>query len=210
MSNILIFGDSIAHGYWDCQGGWVVRLRKYIDQIILSKDPNYWCEIYECGVSGDTTKELLNRFERELKVRIWDEKPIIVLAIGINDSIYFEHKKANKVAIDDFKNNLEKLYKIALKYSEQIIFLGLTPVDESKITPMSWSLTQFVYEENVEKYNQIIKKFCQKYKLQYTDLMTEFKKQNYKKLLHDGLHPNDRGHELIYKIVLENLKSLIS
>ena len=32
MDKILIFGDSICYGKWDKEGGWVTRLRKYIDQ----------------------------------------------------------------------------------------------------------------------------------------------------------------------------------
>jgi lysophospholipase L1-like esterase len=28
---VLVFGDSIAQGYWDSEGGWVERLRKAND-----------------------------------------------------------------------------------------------------------------------------------------------------------------------------------
>lgn len=31
MAKILVFGDSIAYGKWDSDGGWVARLRKYVD-----------------------------------------------------------------------------------------------------------------------------------------------------------------------------------
>lgn len=29
---VLVFGDSITQGFWDTEGGWVERLRKYYDQ----------------------------------------------------------------------------------------------------------------------------------------------------------------------------------
>ncbi len=29
---ILIFGDSIAHGVWDREGGWAQRLRRFLDE----------------------------------------------------------------------------------------------------------------------------------------------------------------------------------
>ncbi|MBU4142033.1 MAG: hypothetical protein V1732_05890 [Patescibacteria group bacterium] len=32
MSQILIFGDSIAYGKWDKRGGWVTRLSNFIDE----------------------------------------------------------------------------------------------------------------------------------------------------------------------------------
>ena len=49
-----IFGASITHGSGDFeQGGWVARLRKFLDQKILF-DPKHYCLVYELGVSGDS------------------------------------------------------------------------------------------------------------------------------------------------------------
>ena len=52
MVQILIFGDSIAWGAWDKEGGWVQRLRKLIDEKNLS-DPEFYCLVYNLGVSGN-------------------------------------------------------------------------------------------------------------------------------------------------------------
>ncbi|MCK9378783.1 MAG: SGNH/GDSL hydrolase family protein [Candidatus Moranbacteria bacterium] len=53
--NTCIFGDSIIEGYYDDEekNGWVNRLKS-----IFSDD-----EIYNLGISGDSTENLLNRFD---------------------------------------------------------------------------------------------------------------------------------------------------
>ncbi len=74
---ICIFGDSITWGAFDYKnGGWVGRLRNYFEE----KDEEI--EVYNLGVAGNKTKDLLARFENEVKVRKVD---VIVFAIGIND-----------------------------------------------------------------------------------------------------------------------------
>ena len=70
MARILVFGDSITYGAWDKRGGWVQRLREFLDEknlIDLNKIPVL---IYNLGVSGDTTNDALERFEFESKKKI--------------------------------------------------------------------------------------------------------------------------------------------
>src|SRR3989344_3552583 len=90
MTLILVFGDSITYGAWDTNGGWVQRLRTYLDKKQLA-DPKLYYELYNLGVSGDTSTDLLERFEAETKQRIKrmsaKEEIIIIVAIGTNDSI---------------------------------------------------------------------------------------------------------------------------
>ena len=42
MTCLLVFGDSITYGAWDLEGGWVQRLRSFIDKKNLT-DPNFYC-----------------------------------------------------------------------------------------------------------------------------------------------------------------------
>lgn len=61
MNNIIcVFGDSITWGAWDIEkGGWVQRLRNFVE----SSSEEY-IEIYNLGVSGDNTEDLLEIFYR--------------------------------------------------------------------------------------------------------------------------------------------------
>ncbi len=50
--------------------------------------------IYNVGVSGDTSELVLERFENEIKARLSDEgEDIIIISIGINDSVYLNDQK---------------------------------------------------------------------------------------------------------------------
>ena len=91
MAQILVFGDSISYGKWDKEGGFVQRMKNFLDEETLSKSENEHT-IYNLGVSGNTTEDLLERFEFETKQRLKedDEELIFIFAIGVNDSQFIK------------------------------------------------------------------------------------------------------------------------
>ncbi|NOZ81990.1 MAG: hypothetical protein GXO63_02460 [Candidatus Micrarchaeota archaeon] len=197
---ILVFGDSIAYGAWDEGGGWVQRLRKFLDEKINLPDKDL-CLVYNLGVSGDTTKDLLERIENEMKSRRIQSDAIVIFSIGINDSCFCKSFNRNNIPLEEFQKNIEKLFVITGKYTEKIISLGLTPVDERKTCPIPWDTDKFYKNEYIQKYNEIIKNACNKYGVRFIDLFDEWRRIDYKNLLHDGLHPNSNGHKKIFETV---------
>ena len=205
MTQILIFGDSITYGAWDKEGGWVQRLRRFLDEKNLT-NPDFYCVVYNLGISGNTSEDLLERFEFETKQRLKEHKETIVaFAIGINDSQFVHSEGDHRVPIEKFKSNLQKLIKLAQKFSLKIIFVGLTPVDEKKTTPIPWDSDKFYKNEYIEKYNQVIKKACKENKIYFIEIFEKFKATGYQELLEDGLHPNSKGHKRIFEIVKDFL-----
>ncbi len=197
MAQIFIFGDSITYGASDLEGGWVTRLRKDLDQKMYSSDQYF--EIFNLGVPGNTTADLLNRCEAELTARRdEEEKTFIVFAIGINDSKIIREGKSNKVNLEEFQNNLQALLDIAKRYSHQISFIGLTPVDET-LTKGSYT------NENIRKYDRAIQDFCLTQQLPFIEFLSVFESQDYKNLLEDGLHPNSDGHTIMVNLIQKNL-----
>ncbi|RLJ05332.1 MAG: hypothetical protein DRP14_02045 [Candidatus Aenigmatarchaeota archaeon] len=205
MTQILIFGDSIAYGAWDKEGGWVQRLRKFLDEKNLT-DSDFYCRVYNLGISGNSSKNLLERFEFETKQRLKEsEETIIVFAIGINDSYFVHSENSHRVPINKFKENIQKLTDLAKKFSSKIIFVGLTPVDETKTTPIPRDADKSYKNENIRKYNEIIKSVCEENKILFIEIFEDWIKLNYKNLLEDGLHPNSEGHKKIFESVKEFL-----
>ncbi len=193
---ICLFGDSITWGAWDPKrGGWGARLRSYFET------NNIEVEVYNCGVSGDNTDDLLQRFKVEATAR---EPNVIIFAIGINDSQYVNSKDNPRVPIEMFQNNLQELVNQAKDFTNKIIFIGLTKVDESKTMPIPWDKIKFYDMDNVSKYNSVIKNFCQKNKLLFIDMLDLLQNED----LEDGLHPNPNGHkkmfEKIKKFLIDN------
>ncbi len=203
---ILFFGDSITWGAWDSDGGWVSRIKRKVDEKIISSNFEYYNDIYNVGISGDNTGDLLNRFELETKSRMEEnEETSFVFAIGVNDSQYIEGE-GNRIPIDKFKDNLKELISKARKYESKIVFVGLFPTDDSKLNPTPWGDNKSYKLEYVEKYNETIKNVCQSENIDFIDIYSQFINKDYKKLLIDGLHPNSEGHKQISEIVSNFLK----
>jgi lysophospholipase L1-like esterase len=99
------------------------------------------------------------------------------------------------VPIEKFQNNLQELVNQAKKFTNKIIFIGLTKVDESKTMPIPWDTIKFYDMDNVSKYNSIIKNFCQKNKLLFIDMLDLLQNED----LEDGLHPNPQGHKKMFE-----------
>jgi len=200
MVQILIFGDSITYGAWDKEGGWVRRLRKFLDE-------NYEDYlIYNLGISGNNTDDLIERFEFETKQRLKEnDETIIIFAIGTNDSQFVHSENKNRIVLEKFKDNLQKLINLAQEFSSKIIFVGLTPVDETKTTPIPWNTDKSYKNEYIQKYNETIKNICDENKIYFIEVFEKLKETNYQELLEDGLHPNSVGHQKIFEVVKDFL-----
>ena len=204
MTNILVFGASITWGAWDREGGWVQRLRNFVDEKNIS-NPDYDRMIYNLGISGDTTENLLSRLENEVKTRLSEEETIIIFSIGTNDSQFVHDKNDLNIPIEKFEDNLKELIKQARKYSNKIIFIGLCPIDQSKVDPIPWAKDRAYRKELVEKFDKKIKQICKKEKIYFIGVYEKLIKEDYKKLLEDGVHPNSEGHKKIFQIVKDFL-----
>lgn len=195
MFNICIFGDSIAWGFYDpIGGGWVTRLKNYY---MKCSDV---C-VYNLGISGASTETLLRRLETEIKSR---NPEIIIFAIGINDSYWVHSKKGYFVTLDKFKANLRKIYDISSKFSNKIIFIGLNDITETLLDP--WDDNISYKEEATMKYEEVLKNFCKRKKIQFIDTREFLDKKD----LHDGLHPNTEGHIKIFNRVRDLLMPYIN
>jgi lysophospholipase L1-like esterase len=207
MARILVFGDSITYGAWDRgkEGGWVHRLKKFLDDKYLT-DHNFDYPTYNLGISGDTTKDLLERFEFETKQRLKDDEvKVIIFQIGLNDSQWVLNQNNFRVPPENFKENIQKLINIAKKLSSKIVFLGLTPVEDQKVNPIPWAPEKSYKIEDIQKYNKIIKTVCQETNVPFIEIFEKWQKLDYKILLEDGAHPNSEGHKKIFEIVKDFL-----
>jgi lysophospholipase L1-like esterase len=68
------------------------------------------------------------------------EKEAIFLAVGLNDSVFYDDTKYF-MAEQEFKENLKKIIMQAKTFSRKVYVVGLTNVDESKVCPYPGSRT---------------------------------------------------------------------
>lgn len=193
---ICIFGDSITWGAYDPeQGGWATHLRNYFE----AQDNDI--DVYNLGVSGDTTADLLNRIEVEAKSR---EPNLIIFAIGINGAQFIHSTNGLRVSLDEFQQNLAKLFAIAKKFTDKVVFVGLTKVDESKTTPCPWKPDKSYFNENIKQLDKAIEKFCESNKLKFISMESVVGNDD----LIDGLHPNTKGHIKIFNRMKSEVESM--
>ncbi|HZP55901.1 MAG TPA: SGNH/GDSL hydrolase family protein [Candidatus Saccharimonadales bacterium] len=210
---VLVFGDSNTQGFWDIDGGWASRLRKHYDiRTIkrLHKNKDY-PEFYNLGISGNKTVDVLQRFEDETKSRRWkNEEFIIIFAIGLNDTTIMGGSEISNT--DVYREQLERLLSEANKYSDKILFVGLTPVEEKLTNPVPWDKTIHYTNDRIFLFENVMRDECLKHHVPHVAVMEEMQDRIIagQKLLEDGLHPNSEGHELIFKLVLPQLEKLLA
>ena len=195
MTNIIVFGDSIAWGAYDQEkGGWVERLR-------LRLAPHD-IDVYNCGVSGNRTADLLKRLENEAKARSGRENVIIMIAIGINDATFIRPLRKNEVSKEDFEKNLTQIYRKALQITKSVIAMGLIKIDDSKTRPLSWDTGKELRDADAQAYERIAQQVSGQAGIPFIAVRDLLKPSD----LYDGLHPNSKGHNKIFKEVEGFLK----
>ena len=205
---VLIYGDSITQGFWDLEGGWVARLRKEYDRRSIDGEGDM-PTIFNLGISGDSSNEVVARFENETKARMWPgEEFAIVFAVGANDTRI--DGTTNFSEPDRYRQNLFKLLGMAKQFSPKIMFVGLTPCVDSRTNPVSWADISHNLAR-MQEFDYVLTEFCQQNNLPRVEVFKPFQeKQEQIELMPDGLHPNDEGHKLIADLVRPKLDELLS
>lgn len=205
---VLVFGDSITYGAVDKLGGWADRLKQHYNKERAAD--NYerdYPSVYNQGVSGDTAEDILVRLKIEAEARRHGgEESVFVLAVGTNDSVINDGKP--RYSIEQFQKNYKGIIKEMQGYSDQILLVGLLPVNEELTTPIPWRPNRHYTNKQIKMFDEAIQNIAKELRLPYVHLFKPFdKKLN---LFPDGLHPNDDAHELIKSLVLPELEKLLN
>jgi len=207
---VLVFGDSIAQGYWDDNGGWVQRIRKEFEKDRLADQANLQLDVpwvFNLGISGDNSRGLLERIEGEIVTRNTNDSTIVI-AIGTNDAQIKDDKTI--IELSEYRENLKKILDICKDNASKILFVGLGPCID-KLTYPIWDDGIGWNNSTLLKFDKSLEKFCKDNNQEYVKIYDKFKAEmTVKELLPDGVHPNAAGHELIAEIVSPRLGSLLS
>ncbi len=197
MKDLYFFGDSIAYGEWDEQGGWVQRIRSACDQAYISGRKQRTL-VYNLGIPGDTAADVLMRIEPEMAARFNpDNKNYIVFAVGMNDAHFSTSDQKDRFTQDEFERNVGRLIGIARKFTQDVAFVGLNPIDEAKVQPLPWNTEKSYHIARVELFNGILEKITKEEGLFFADVWKDWSEIDHKLLLFDGLHPTASGHRRI-------------
>lgn len=186
--DIIFIGDSLTFGYGvHKESSWVYNLTRELSLSFLNKACN-----------GDTSTGILSRYYND--VIKYNPKNIFLMC-GTNDLLM--GKK-----VEDIISNIEFMIKDALQINAQII-LGIPPMIIGSMAAELFSPSSFYNytEEQLPHLQSEILKLCSQFNLPYIDFyeMTWNKKELYL----DGVHLNEKGHNLMFENFLEQFKNIL-
>lgn len=197
MTRIIFFGASTGYGAWDEEGGWVDRLKRFCHKRFMEEKSEKFV-LYNLGVTGKSTKDMVMRFEPELKERLKEqEETVLLIEAGTNDSRFVQDLGRREVDPDRFRDNMKKIIAIARKHSEKIIIIGTRPVIQKKTDPFQ-NKGHCFRNKDLEEYNAILRDVCNQEGIPFVDMFDSF---DQKLIFRDGLHPNTEGHKMIFESV---------
>ncbi|HEU5141471.1 MAG TPA: SGNH/GDSL hydrolase family protein [Bacillales bacterium] len=204
---IVAVGDSLTKGVGDLERGGYVG---YVQNHLEDKKGIDEVTVYNYGVKGDTTADLLKVLQSDDVLNQIEQADLILFTIGGNDvmevvenhflGMTLEMFKAQKKV---FKNNLEKIFTILRSHNAkaQIIYIGM-------YNPFS------VYFPKAEVDDRIVhmwslagKNIAMQYN--HTDFVSTFdifEGRTRALISGDRFHPNDRGYTLIGKRVMKAIE----
>ncbi len=207
--SIFCFGDSITHGAVDSRGGWADRLKQYYFQAQIEASGKWSPSVYNLGIDGDTADDLVKRIGPEIEAQ---RKPwtgshdIYVIGIGINDSRAQDVSDNYVSSLAHYVDQLSQITKIIQKRSNNILFVGLNPVDDKLVGEIGEDIYKL---ERVKEFDQTLQQFCEEYQLPIVHIFEPMLKLVYRSMLFDGLHPNDAGHEWMYEQIKPQIQRMI-
>src|SRR5438477_9538511 len=89
MTQIFVFGASSIYGVGAAKGSWVDLLKQKLHEQMYGEHSGEKLEVFNLGISGETSPELLKRIKNEIEARQVihrDWQKIIFIHTGTNDS----------------------------------------------------------------------------------------------------------------------------
>lgn len=205
MTRVLAFGASVVAGFWDPEGGWVSYLARDLHEAAMEGLADQ--QVYNLGVSGHHSGQLLSRIEAEIEAREEQEvhELVILLTAGGNDSLYNSRKEDQEVPIEEFKDNLDEILDICKEKAAEVYFISDQPISAEDMDDDMLLSRHALDEEAREKYMEIARRICREKDVTFISISEEVE-GSFREKLYDGLHPNRKGHREIYGIVRKYLE----
>lgn len=199
---ILIFGDSIVYGAWDDQGGWADRLKRDAHRTTLDSEGEKKRQVFNLGIGGDTSTKILKRLEFEATSRHSASWPFVfIFSFCANDERAMDGD--SETPIDRFQENIREIVDIAKQYTDNMLFVGAPPLAKPTVIFKGAEYSQ----ERIDQYEDVTWSVLKEKGIPYVksaDLLRESSGIH----SYDGIHPNDKGHKIIYASVKAELEKL--
>ena len=174
---LVFLGDSLTEGYGVAQS----KTYPALLQAKLATEKKDWT-IINAGVSGSTTASALSRLQWLLKTKT----DIVVIALGANDGL-------RGLKIEDSEKNLAKAIEFAQSKGAKVMLAGI-------MVPPNYG------KAYSDRFAAMYVNLSKKHKVKFLPFLLKDVGGVADMNLADGIHPNEKGHEVMAKTMHEFLK----
>lgn len=209
MTQIFIFGASIVHGVGAEEAGWADLIKRKIHSTMYSENgTGEKYEVYNFGNPGATIGFVLKTFEQQIKNYQKDGKKVVIISVGMNNAKATGTPDNYASTVNEYKDQMQELLQKIKSDVDHVICVGLTPVDEKKTTPLRTGGSYF-WNERVQEFNAAFAKVASESTIPFVNFILDPEEWSSTYLYKDGLHPNQKGHQLIFEKVFPQVESLL-
>jgi len=203
---IVFMGDSITEGqYVHHSLRWSERVTKRVKSAVESRIDIDQLHFFNRGISGETTRQGLERFPRDVQVL---EPSIITLQFGLNDCNCWDTDKGlPRVSEGAYKENLLEMIARAQKFGAKHIILSTNhPTLRNQVLASGQTL-----EERRVIYNEIVREVASISGVRLCDIEQAFSDIGINTLNEyllpepDILHLSELGHEKYANAIIDHL-----
>lgn len=204
-TKLLLFGDSVTdmnkkepgEGLFEAIGvGYAADLQSFF----ATSYPDYNIRVINKGVSGNTSRDLVARYEKDV-VPYRPEN--LLICIGINDvwrqfdtPLIYE----DAVSLEEYEENLTHIIESSKEFIKKLILVTPYYIEENENDRM---------RARMDEYSAVVKKLAEKYDAVFVDMQSAWVK--ILKYYHssyftwDRIHPNSQGGMYMAKTILNKL-----
>ncbi len=205
MDRIVFAGDSVTdmgsktpvgEGLFDNLGRSYVRI---LDNMLGTFYPEVRVRVTNSGISGNTSRDLLSRFDRD----VLDLKPdYISICIGIND--VWRQFDSPAIASDwvlpeEYEDNLRTMIEKSKEVARGVFVMTPYYMEPNPTDPM---------RARMDEYGKICKRLAEEYNCEFIDLQSMFNRyfayRHSSYIAWDRIHPNQIGATLIAREFLSH------
>lgn len=175
-------------------------------------------KVVNSGIGGNTTTAAKARFDKDVLAHKPD---VAIIQFGINDSAVDVWRKppatAPRVSLETYQKNLIEMVRTLKQNGARVVLMTSNPISWTDPLKKLYSTAPYVLDDpdgmNVllRDYAEAVRKLAQQENVGLVDIYTEFKKADqipkHKPgwLSKDGMHPDDPGHRLVARLLMEHL-----
>ena len=175
----------------------VVLMGDSITEFWKTNSPDFFANypLIDRGISGQTTSQMVVRFEQD--VIALKPKAVVILA-GINDI----GENTGPITLEAVFDNIEIMVKKAKAHKIKPILCSILPANKF------WWNAKIYPADKVIALNKMIKAYALKNKITYVDyytVMVDADKGLQYQYGEDGVHPNPTGYKIMERLLLKAL-----